>query len=156
MCALVQLDSVLYANDVNMKKIIIVSSVALVAAVGILLFFLLSGADVPEEPDEALSNLSAAGYDDAKRVEGSGLSYLGIGGLVCRVSGSKLEPESEWIEIYYFKNDEAADEAWDILQRLAYSDFENPDSHGSPFVCEKSGSVIWFGTENAVSAANGD
>lgn len=137
------------------KKIIIISAAVLLLALGIVLFLVLSGPDVAEEPDEALESLLAAGYEDALKIDGANLSHLGVGGLLCRVSGSRLEPGSEWIEIYYFKNSEAADEAWDAMQRLAYSDFQDPTTHGSEFVCEKSGSIIWFGTERAVEAACG-
>lgn len=137
------------------KRIIFLVVFALI--VGAVLFFVFSGGlDVPEEPDVAVDNLKSAGYENAERIPGEWFTELRVGGLVCRVSASRLDPDSEWIEIYYFKNDEYADEAWDAIQKHAYSDFQDPDSHGSDFVCKKSGSVIWFGTENAVDAANGN
>ena len=140
-----------------MKKktlLIILGAVALAAVITLVLCLSFSGADVPEDPNEAVSALQAAEYLDVRLESGTRVSaMIGVGGLNCKVSGFKISDKVEFVEIYYFSSDDYADEAWLTLQKLAH---EDPESSREDFVCEKSGSIIWFGTEAAVSATRGE
>lgn len=134
------------------KRIIIISSILAALAVTVLLIVLCMGPDVPKDPSEAALALSEAGYLDVRCESGTFLSTLiNVGGLNYKVTGYKLAENYDFIEIYYFRSDTDADEAWLTIQKLAYSESE---AYRDDFVCEKSGSIIWFGTEGAVDASN--
>lgn len=135
------------------KKIIIISSILAALAATVLVVILCLGPDVPKDPNEATAALSEAGYLDVRCESGTAVSaMINVGGLNYKVTGYKVDDNYDFIEIYYFRSDTDADEAWLSIQKLAYSESE---AYRDDFVCEKSGAIIWFGTKAAVSAANG-
>ena len=134
------------------KKVVIISAIAVALIVGIVTFILCLGPDVPEDASEAAQALTEAGYLDVRCEDGlTASAQINVGGLEFKVTGYKIDEDYDFIEIYYFKSDTAADEAWLTIQKIAYSD---PEAYRDDFVCEKSDSIIWFGTKGAVEATN--
>ena len=134
-----------------MKKFLSCALV-MITVLSLLLVLVSCGAKPNEDPDKVVAALEAAGYEDVYKTS-KGFSYLGVSGIDWKVSGIIMEPKCEWIEVYYFESTTAANNAWEKMQEEAQSWFNNPSDYGSKFVCEKSGNMIWFGTENAVKAA---
>ena len=137
-----------------MKKLTALAFSIILAMLSVLM--LVSCATPNSDPDKALKALENAGYEDVVKHGAFSLSFLDLDGLKWRVSGIRMaDGKCDWVEIYYFEDADAADSAWDELQEDADDWFKNadPDDYGSAFACEKSGNMVYFGTENGIADA---
>jgi ABC-type multidrug transport system fused ATPase/permease subunit len=104
------------------------------------------------DPAKAEAALEENGYavtmNDGKLVEVIAMA-LGIDDLDAQITAVSKEDIDDFITIYYFETKEAADKAWDKVQKEA----EDKKDDDSEIVIKKSGKVIYYGTKNAVKAA---
>lgn len=130
-----------------MKKLVKVTAVALVAVMALTLLVACGPAS---NPDKALAALKENGYTATKISAGSyeGLTAVvtGTKGLFSALFGGD---DVQFITIFYFESSKAANDAWDAIK--AESNKEQLD--GSDWVVEKSGSMIYYGTKQAVKDA---
>ncbi len=129
-----------------MKKTL--SIVALIALVAVLAVALV--ACIPSDPDKAVENLEAEGYE-VEKLDSDLLLTFAPDGCVAVVSAVKgITDLDDNITIYYFEDTdsakafyEEAKEAWDKL--------DDEDKEGIEF--KQSGKIVYSGTEAAVKAA---
>ncbi|MBE6583355.1 MAG: hypothetical protein E7649_00045 [Ruminococcaceae bacterium] len=100
------------------------------------------------DPDKAAEALEDAGYTVMKVDDETALAFSGLKGLTCAINAVNLE-EEEAIIIYYFEDTEAANEAWEDVEKMAKEEMEEDED----YVIKKSGKMIYFGTKEAVKAA---
>ncbi len=106
-----------------------------------------------KDPDDALAALKENEYKAGKSeaIAVGALALFGIKDVDAVVSGSAtIDDKFETVTILYFKDKDAANEAWENAQK--YADDEKDDK-AENWVCKKSGAMIYFGTPNAVKAA---
>ena len=104
-------------------------------------------------PDDALAALKENEYVAVKSeaLAVGALALFGIKDVDAVVSGSAtIDEKFETVTILYFKDKDAANNAWENAQK--YADGEKNDK-AEDWVVKKSGAMIYFGTPNAVKAA---
>ena len=131
--------------------------------------------DVPDDPDDASSDLSIyqmfifpnsdpekaeealkdAGYivsvaDDKISMVLAGGSYDGCKAVLMACNE---ENDDDGIFIWYFEEKENADEAWDDIEKFAESLNESAEEEDIDMVCKKSGKLIYYGTKQAIKDA---
>lgn len=125
---------------------------ALSLAMLMMIFTLVSCMGPAKDPEKAKAALEENGYvatlKNGKLVEVVAMA-LGIDDLDAQITAISKEDIDDFITIYYFETKDAADAAWDKVKKEADDEGKDNDN----FVCKKSGSIIYFGTENAVKAA---
>jgi len=134
-----------------MKKFVSIISLVLVAAM--LCVSLVSCGGPASDPDDALAALKDNGYaaatKDTKLVP-AGLKLLGIDGVDCVVSGTKVADDKvETVTIVYFTDSDAAEAAFEKLEDHAAEEKEDE----SDWVFEKSGAMVYYGTTQGVKDA---
>ena len=107
-----------------------------------------------KNPETAQDHLKAAGYYTKL------LTYTDReDGLVARLEASLNSAETpadfECINIYYYETKAKAEAAWPELEQDgdAVKEIAAYLGYGSSVVCKKNGTVIYYGTKNAVDAA---
>ena len=125
-----------------MKKFAKIMAVVLVAAMALAVLVACGPAS---DPDKAKAALEANGYTAVNLPTG------GIAGVKAIVSGTKglLSGNAQTITIYYFNDADAANDAWEEIKQK--SDSEGKDK--SDWVIAKSGTMIYYGTSQAVKDA---
>ena len=106
-----------------------------------------------KDPEKAKAGLEKAGYDVSLKTytsrEDGRIAYV----------DAALDTETmdafEWVMIYYYKDKAAAEAAWPELEQEGEEMKEAAAylGYASSFVCKKNGTVIYYGTKNAVDAA---
>lgn len=130
-----------------MKKFVKVTAVVLVA---IMALAMLVACGPASDPDKALAALKKNGYTATKVSTGNyeGLTAVVVGtkGLLSSLLGGE---DAQFISIFYFESSKAANAAWEEIK--AESDKEKLDD--TDWVIAKSGSIIYYGTKQAVKDA---
>ena len=106
-----------------------------------------------KDPDDALAALKENDYVAVKSdlLVTTALSAAGVKDVDSVVSGSAtIDDKFETVTILYFKDKDAANEAWENAQKYAN---DKKDDKAENWVVKKSGAMIYFGTPNAVKAA---
>lgn len=125
-----------------MKKFAKIMALMLVVAMGVAMLVACAPASNPEK---ALSALKENGYSAA-------LMVLGVKGVDCVVSGSNgTEGKEGHVTIVYFTSKDAADSAWESVQKYAKS--EDKESKDSDWEIKKSGKMIYWGDSNGIKSA---
>lgn len=104
-----------------------------------------------KDPADALAALQKNEYVAAedKFIIPGALKILGADAKTV-VSGTKITKEStEHITIVYFEDKDAANDAWETVEKYA----EQNKKNDSDWVVKKSGAMIYFGTAAGVKAA---
>ncbi len=107
-----------------------------------------------KDPEKAKAGLEKAGYDASLDTYNSRED-----GMIARVDAALVDAETmddfEWIVIYYYKDKASAEAAWPELEQEGADLMEAAQEMGyaSSVVCKKNGTVIYYGTKNAVDAA---
>ena len=134
-----------------MKKFAKIMALMLVVAMGVAMLVACAPASNPEK---ALSALKENGYSAAKdtRIIPAALMVLGVEGVDCVVSGSNgTEGKEGHVTIVYFTSKDAADSAWESVQKYAKS--EDKESKDSDWEIKKSGKMIYWGDSNGIKSA---
>jgi predicted small lipoprotein YifL len=102
------------------------------------------------DPDDALAALKENDYGAAKDtlVVPTALKLLGVDDIDAVVSGTNKD--GEHVTIVYFKEKDAANDAWEKVKEYAE---DKKDDDDSDWVIKKSGAMIYWGTSAAVKAA---
>lgn len=108
------------------------------------------------DPDKALETLKENGVLFAvkdERAIPAALKLAGVDGVDCVVSGTgKIDEKYAHITIIYFDSTDSAKDAWKKVQDRSEEAKKDADED-SEWVCEKSGKMIYYGTEAAVKAS---
>ncbi|MBQ7347139.1 MAG: hypothetical protein IJW55_04205 [Clostridia bacterium] len=105
-----------------------------------------------KDPDDALAALKENDYAAAedKVLIPLALKALGVDDIDSVVSGTKTaDGKVEHITIVYFEDKDAANEAWETVEKYA----EDNKEDDSDWVVKKSGAMIYYGTSAGVKAA---
>ena len=106
-----------------------------------------------KNPDDAEAALKENGYVVVKSdlLVTTALSVAGVKDVDSVVSGSAtIDEKLETVTILYFKDKDAANEAWENAQKYAN---DKKEDKAENWVVKKSGAMIYFGTPNAIKAA---
>ena len=105
-----------------------------------------------KNPDDAKAALEDNGYAVLQSdLLASALALTGIKDVDSIVSGSAtIDDKFETVTILYFKDKDAANEAWENAQKYAN---DKKEDKAENWVVKKSGAMIYFGTPNAIKAA---
>lgn len=138
-------------EDRNMKKFAKIMALVLVVAMGVAMLVACAPAS---DPDKALSALKKNGYTAAKdtTVIPAGLALFGVKGVDCVVSGTNgTEGKEGHVYIVYFLSKDAADTAWESVQK--YAKEKDSESKDSDWEIKKSGKMIYWGNSNGIKSA---
>ena len=105
-----------------------------------------------KDPDDALAALKDNDYVAAedKLIIPGALKLLGVDGIDSVVSGTAtIDDKVEHVTIIYFEDKEAANEAWEKVEKYA-TDNKKDDSD---WIVKKSGAMIYYGTSAGIKAA---
>lgn len=127
-----------------MKKFAKIMALMLVVAMGVAMLVACAPAS---DPEKALSALKKNGY-----TAGKVNAIIGVKGIDCVVSGSNgTEGKEGHVTIVYFTSKDAADSAWESVQKYAKS--EDKESKDSDWEIKKSGKMIYWGDSNGIKSA---
>jgi len=123
-----------------MKKSLKIIAVVSVIAICCLVL----AACMPSSPEKAKENLEKNGYTAVNdtRIIPAALKLLGVDGIDSVVTGTNGE---DGVTLIYFTGNKEADAAYDKVKEYAEKNSKDP-------VIQKSGKVIYYGTENGVKA----
>lgn len=130
-----------------MKKTIRFVAFAMVALM-LMLTLASCGAKPNSTPADAKKALEKAGYEVLLVDSEVALKLTGVDGLVASIVATTKDLKNA-ITIYYFKDSETANKAYDKIEKEA----EEAKKELENVSVGKSGKVIWFGTKDAVKAA---
>lgn len=131
-------------EDRNMKKFAKIMALMLVVAMGVAMLVACAPAS---DPDKALSALKKNGY-----TAGKVNTIIGVKGIDCVVSGSNgTEGKEGHVTIVYFTSKDAADSAWETVQK--YAKEKDSESKDSDWKIKKSGKMIYWGDSNGIKSA---
>ena len=102
------------------------------------------------DPDKAEEALKKADYTVVKADDDISLALYeaaGVKGLECVITA--FNEDEEGIVILYFEDKDAANEAWEEVEKDAKEEMEDEED----VVIKKSGKMIYYGTKEAVKAA---
>ena len=137
-----------------MKKALRILALAMVSVM--LCMTLVSCGGPNADPDKALEALKENGVTWAVKDDIGAPALLkvgGVNGVDCVVSGTgKIDGEFAHITIIYFDEADDAKDAFEKVEELANKD--KKDAEDSDWVFKKSGKMIYYGTKDAVKAAN--
>ncbi|MBO5295011.1 MAG: hypothetical protein J6B71_07215 [Clostridia bacterium] len=105
-----------------------------------------------KDPDDALAALKDNDYVAAedKLIIPGALKLLGVDGIDSVVSGTAtIDDKVEHVTIIYFEDKEAANEAWEDVEKYA----EDNKKDDSDWIVKKSGAMIYYGTSAGITAA---
>lgn len=131
-----------------MKKTLKIVAVMLVAIMSLAMLVACAPAS---DPDKALAALKKDGYK-ATKVD----SVVGLGGLVCTVTGVKAVTDKdgnkkvETVTIHYYGSSDQAAAAFENVKSDSEKD-ENKNE--SDWTVAKSGKMVYYGTKAAINAA---
>lgn len=127
-----------------MKKFAKIMALMLVVAMGVAMLVACAPAS---DPDKALSALKKNGY-----TAGKVNAMIGVKGIDCVVSGSNgTEGKEGHVTIVYFTSKDAADSAWETVQK--YAKEKDSESKDSDWKIKKSGKMIYWGDSNGIKSA---
>ena len=127
-----------------MKKTIRIIALAMVALT-LMLTLASCGAKPNSDPDAAEKALEEAGYEVVS------IPALGVNGLDKNISATKIDGDKvDAVTIFYFKDSDSAESAYELIEKQANEAKEEMED----VAIGKSGKMIWFGTKDAVKAAN--
>lgn len=130
-----------------MKKII---STVLVCILLCGCIFALSACGAPDsDPKAAAAALEEEGYDVTLNE-----NAVGYAATIVAVKNNVKEKEYDYVEIYYFDSEEAANKAWETLESAFAAEAEEFDGTDYEIDYGKDGVVIYKGTPDAIDAAN--
>ena len=130
-----------------MKKII---STVLVCILLCGCMFALSACGAPDsDPKAAAAALEEEGYDVTLNE-----NAVGYAATIVAVKNNVKEKEYDYVEIYYFDSEEAANKAWETLESAFAAEAEEFDGTDYEIDYGKDGVVIYKGTPDAIDAAN--
>ncbi len=137
-----------------MKKFAKVFAVALVCVLAVAMFVACAPNSDPEKAKAALEKNDYKALHDDKVIPAA-LTLLGVKGVDSAVTGTKTvddgdSKKTESVTIVYFSSADAANDAWDEMQK--YADDQNKDKD-SDWTVKKSGKMVYFGTSAAIKAA---
>ena len=137
-----------------MKKIL---STVLVCVLLLGCVFTLASCGTPNsDPAEAKAALDDAGYKADITDDPIELAFYGAIGIKSVVSGYKAAEDDDKIldavSIYYFKDDADMDKAYETIEKFFNEAKEEEED--LDLEIGKSGNMIWFGTSDAIKAAN--
>ena len=135
-----------------MKKAIKLIALSLVLVMSVMLLASCGGPN--KDPDKALEELKDNDYeafkDDGYRP--GVMKAFGINGVESVVKGTALiDGKLEYVTIVYFEDKDAANEAWEKIQKYAEDDKEDDDE--SDFQIKKTGAIVYYGTSAGMKAA---
>lgn len=136
-----------------MKKTI---SIVCLLALAVSCLFVFASCGAPNsDPNEALAALKENGITWAAKdttIVPIGLKLAGVEGVDCVVSGTgKIDDKYAHVTIVYFKDSDSAKAAWEKTKE--YAESKKDKEAESDWVCDKSGKMIYWGTEDAIKAA---
>lgn len=107
-----------------------------------------------KNPETAQEHLEAAGYHTKLLIYTDREDGLAAR-LEASLNGAETPDDFECINIYYYENEVKAEAAWPELEQdgEAVKEIATHLGYGSSVVCKKNGTVIYYGTKNAVDAA---
>lgn len=127
-----------------MKKFAKIMALMLVVAMGVAMLVACAPAS---DPEKALSALKKNGY-----TAGKVNAIIGVKGIDCVVSGSNgTEGKEGHVTIVYFTSKDAADSAWESVQK--YAKEKDSESKDSDWKIKKSGKMIYWGDSNGIKSA---
>ena len=137
-----------------MKKIL---STVLVCVLLLGCVFTLASCGTPNsDPAEAKAALDDAGYKADITDDPIELAFYGAIGIKSVVSGYKAAEDDDKIldavSIYYFKDDADMDKSYETIEKFFNEAKEEEED--LDLEIGKSGNMIWFGTSDAIKAAN--
>ena len=132
-----------------MKKLIKLSALALVLIMMVAAFA--SCAAPAKDPKDAKKALEDADYEVMLIDDKDALKYTGVDGLTAYLSA--MNEDGEGIMIYYFEDKDAANDAWEDIEKAAEEMAEEAEEDDPEITWKKSGSMIWIGTKAAIKAA---
>ena len=132
---------------IKMKKLIKLSALALVLIMMVAAFA--SCAAPAKDPKDAKKALEDADYEVMLIDDKDALKYAGVDGLTAYLSA--VNEDEEAIVIYYFEDKDAANDAWEDIEKEVKEIQEEEED--LEIVVKKSGSMIWYGTKAAIKAA---
>ena len=109
------------------------------------------------DPDKALEALKDSDYaaekiDSTLGLAGYALIGIDIEELECVVAGSSKDGD-EGINIFYFEDKDAANDAFEKIEKFVEELTEDRDEDDPEIVVKKSGKMVYYGTKEAVKAA---
>lgn len=129
-----------------MKKFTKILALTLVLVMSVVL--LASCAAPNKDPEKAKAALEENGYKVVLVDKTAGLIYEDLD-----VQITAFDDDDNAIFIYYFKNKDAANDAWDDIEKEIEELKEEAKEEDVEIVAKKSGTMIYFGTKDAVKAA---
>ncbi len=107
-----------------------------------------------KDPEKALEALEKNDYTAGKDtlIVPVGLALLGVDGIDCVVSGTKLTGDDKGhITIVYF---DSADKAKDAFEKVEeYAKDNEDDDENSDWTIKRSGAMIYYGNDAGIKAA---
>ena len=133
-----------------MKKLLKITALSLAL---LMMVLTLASCGAPnKDPAKAKAALEGNGYvvtlKDGKLVE-IVASALGIDDLDAQIVAVSKEDIDDYITIYYFETKDAANAAWEKIEEEADEKMKDEED----VVLKKSGTMIYYGSKNAVKAA---
>ena len=133
-----------------MKKLLKITALSLAM---LMMVLTLASCGAPnKDPAKAKAALEENGYivtlKDGKLVE-IVASALGIDDLDAQIVAVSKEDIDDYITIYYFETKDAANAAWEKIEEEADEKMKDEED----VVLKKSGTMIYYGSKNAVKAA---
>ena len=105
------------------------------------------------DPDKAAKALEKKGYEvnvmDDELTLGIVAISTGFEDLSVCIAAENSDDSEDAISIFYFENEESAEDAWKIIEKYA----EKAMDEDSNYVIKQSGKMIWMGTKKAINAA---
>lgn len=134
---------------IKMKKLIKLSALALVLIMMVAAFA--SCAAPAKDPKDAKKALEDADYEVMLIDDETTLKYMGVDGLTAYLYA--FNEDEEGIYIYYFEDKDAANDAWEDIEKEVEELKEAAEEEDVELIVKKSGSMIWYGTKAAIKAA---
>ena len=138
-----------------MKKFAKIAALVMVAVMSLALLVACAPNGDPDKAAAALKKNEYTGGKDSTVIPAA-LTLLGVKGVDCAVSGSKIvedkdgNKKGESVTIVYFVNADSANSAWDKVKGYAE---DKKDKDESDWTIEKSGKMIYWGTKAGIKAA---
>ena len=133
-----------------MKKMIKLIALALVLTLSVVM---LASCNAPNSnPEKAVAALEKNGYTAGHDESSISALFAGIDPKDVTdvvIAYKRVGINIDSITIIYFEDTNAAKDAWEEIKK----EIEDEIDEDSGYVVEKSGKMIWFGTEDAVKAA---
>ena len=105
------------------------------------------------DPDKAAKALEDKGYEVTVMDDELSLGLValstGFEDLSSCLTATNKDDSDDTVSIFYFENEDAAETAWDSIEKYAEKAMEDDKD----YVVKQSGKMIWMGTKKAINAA---